>query len=144
LLFLQNMEHEPQKNEPINPDISPNLPPFAEKISQEEVELMDPYGKISNTLTRELQRALLWPEIGSEGHQTKYGIINGPLVYCDGLIAIFETPYGLIKIPFNELLDPSGVSYGDRKEKIKRRLAHEQSQRDEENNAAQQQQEMHF
>jgi len=129
---------------PESPDMPPGLPPTAEKVSQEDVQSMNPIGVISHGLTRALQHALLWPEIGSEGHSTKYGIINGPLIYSDGLIAIFETPYGLIKIPFDELLGPSGISYGDHKVKIKKRLKERARIINEENNESQQQQEMHF
>ena len=141
---LPQIAEEVPLSKPEDPDTLPDLPPSAKKVSQKEVQSMNPMGVISHGLTRELQRALLWPEMGSEGHSTKYGVINGPLIYSDGLIAIFETPYGLIKIPFDELLDPSGVSYGDRKIKIKKRLKQEAQTRNDKNNRSQQQQEMRF
>jgi hypothetical protein len=52
-----------------------------------------------------------WPNMGAKGLRTKYGLINGSLIYCDGSISIFNTPDGKITIPFNELLNPFGKSY---------------------------------
>jgi len=44
---------------------------------------------------------------------------NGELIYCDGEIAVFKTPQGMIKIPFSEILDPFGKPYGKKEKYIK-------------------------
>ena len=66
-----------------------------------------------------------YPEIGANGLRTERGMINGRLAWCNGEIAIFETPEGKIKVPFRKLISPSGETYEQierkRKEKERRR-----------------------
>lgn len=52
-----------------------------------------------------------YPAIGAEGLRTPEGSINGKLVWCDGVEAIFETPEGYLKVPFKRLIGPSGKTY---------------------------------
>ncbi len=67
-----------------------------------------------------------YPEIGVNGLRTEQGRINGKLVWCNGEIAIFETPEGKIKVPFRKLISPSGETYEQierkRKDKKRRRI----------------------
>ncbi len=52
-----------------------------------------------------------YPAIGAEGLRTPEGGINGRLVWCDGVEAIFETPQGYLKIKFKKLIGPSGKTF---------------------------------
>ncbi len=119
-IILFEGESYPSKGFSESPEKPPQLPPSAKRISNEEWE--NAFAGMSKEVREELrQRYWDLPEIGVKGLRTKYGLINGELIKCDGVITIFETPYGKISLPFNEILDPFSVSYGDRTEKKKKR-----------------------
>lgn len=60
-----------------------------------------------------------YPKIGGEGLATRFGTINGPLVWCDGSTAIFQTSQGYLMVPFADLIAPSGKTYGEIEIEIK-------------------------
>jgi hypothetical protein len=99
---------------PDAPNDSPiGLPPGAIKITEEE------WSKVKSPSYTRDSSSHFWdyPCIGAKGLRTSYGIINGMLLFCDGVTAIFDTPQGKIKLPFDEILDPFGERYGERKRK---------------------------
>jgi len=95
----------PTLGDPTDPS---TLPPEAIRMTAAEgnnyIYSIDP---------RSVDYLVNWPSIGARGLRTKYGIINGFLLSCDGSVAIFDTPEGLIRLPVSELLDPFGKSYGE-------------------------------
>jgi len=43
-------------------------------------------------------------QIGMTGFGTRHGIIDGPLVWCDGWSAIFDTPRGQMRVDTKEII----------------------------------------
>lgn len=103
--------------------IGSDLPPDTEWLTEKDIKDIninfkktDSYLSINmSTGLREMFGEL--PEIGAYGSKTKYGQINGKLIWCDGVMAIFETRQGKIKMPFKELVAPSGITYGQIEDK---------------------------
>lgn len=111
---------------PESPDTPPKLSPSAREITDEEWRKINEQSALSKSsmagYSKEVQEELSkrfwdWPRVGANGLRTKYGMVNGTMLYCDGVIAVFETPHGKIEIPFSELLDPFGDPYGEREKK---------------------------
>lgn len=129
-IILFEGESYPSKSSLESPEKPPQLPPSAKRISEEEWQ--NAFEGMSKEIKEELrQRYWDMPEIGAKGLRTKYGLVNGELIKCDGVVAIFETAQGKMSLPFNEILDPFGVSYGDRKEKKKKRHFNEEENQKE-------------
>lgn len=125
IIELIKIEEVRKKINPENPESPSDLSPLSEKdfnnlgISKED--LGKPYSfSRSETLSSMYGE---YPEIGVNGLRTERGMINGKLVWCNGEIAIFETPEGKIKVPFRKLISPSGETYEqiERKRKDKER-----------------------
>ena len=95
---------------PYRPDPE-GLPPTAKAISEEE------WASIINKVKESENIHSNGPRIGAKNLRTKYGVINGALVFCDGDVAVFDTPQGKMSVPFADLLDPFGYDYGGKKEK---------------------------
>ncbi|MFA6437019.1 MAG: hypothetical protein WC242_02830 [Candidatus Paceibacterota bacterium] len=113
-ILLKKGEKYPIEESPENPPI---LPPSAKELSPEELQLI-----VSKTEQPTITEIFPdWPSVGSRGHRTELGIINGELIYCDSEIAIFRTPQGMIKIPFSEILDPFGRPYEKREKGTKQK-----------------------
>lgn len=61
------------------------------------------------------------PAIGAFGLRTRLGVINGPLVWCDGITAIFKTPEGYLRVNFYDLQSPDGKTYREIEEDDKKK-----------------------
>lgn len=108
-----------EKNEvypfPEKPEVPPKLPSSAKKIPEKDwKEIWEKYMSMPVDLRKEWWLKYQ-PEIGTKGLRTEYGLINGTLIWFDGIISIFDTPQGKIEIPFGEILDPFGVPYGEKR-----------------------------
>ncbi len=53
------------------------------------------------------------PALRSIGFRTHYGAINGPMIWFDGIRAIFDTPQGKLVVSAEALLGPDGLSLED-------------------------------
>lgn len=102
----------------------PDLPSDAEWLTEEDIKELGvnfreirPYSIDAPSGLRE--RLGEYPEIGSYGLNTEFGQINGRLIWCDGNMAIFETPQGKIKMPFKKLVASSGKTYEEIENKWK-------------------------
>jgi hypothetical protein len=107
----------------------PELPPDTTWLKDEDVkELGIDFGRHAYSRTNvpdELSNRFgVYPAIGAFGLRTEYGQINGRLIWCDGQMAIFQTPEGKIKMPFRKLKAPSGKTY----EQIEEEYMYEQDQ----------------
>ena len=137
---LLKMEEIRKKINPENPEGPLNLPPGAEKIPPEkwlrmQKEGFNPMKSYPKEIEEELRKRYRdYPEIGAHGLRTKEGIINGKLIWCDGKIAIFDTPQGKIEVLFGNLIAPEGITYEKREKKrkeeiYKRRMEPQQQER---------------
>lgn len=118
LQWPKEIEKEVTEKLEVPPELPPDLPPSAKKISDE-------IWKRDYPEVKELTKSLLrdkygdWIEIGKRGLKTRYGTINGSLIWVDDefLYGVFETPEGKIRVSLDELLDSFGIPYGEQKEK---------------------------
>mgnify|MGYP001559555202 CR=1 FL=1 len=104
------------------PELPPDFPPSAKRVSSENWK--QDFPEVSEYTKRLLRdRYGDFIEIGKSGLKTKYGEINGSLIWVDNefMFGVFETPQGKIKIPLGEILDYSGIPYGERKTKKEQR-----------------------
>lgn len=107
----------------------PDLPPDTTWFKDEDIKELDidfgrhPYSRVD--VPDKLSDMFgVYPAIGASGLRTEYGQVNGKLIWCDGQIAIFQTPEGKIKMPFRKLKAPSGKTY----EEIEKDYLYEQDQ----------------
>ncbi len=113
-LGVKNKIKELLKTDSREPE--PDIPPDADILTEKDVKELGinlkevrPY---SIDAPEELRRRFgEYPEIGAYGLNTEFGQVNGRLIWCDGNIAIFETPQGKIKMPFKKIVAPSGSTY---------------------------------
>lgn len=97
-------------------DVGPGLPPDTEWLTDEDIKEIgidfqekSPYSMSAPKGFEEIRQKYL--KNGESGLETEYGQVNGFLVWCDGNIAVFETPQGKIIMPFRKLMHPSGKTY---------------------------------
>lgn len=121
---LMKMDEIRKKINPENPDKPSDFPPDAEWLTDKDIKELGinfaeirPYSIDAPSGLRE--RFGEYPEIGAYGLNTEFGQINGRLIWCDGNMAIFETPQGKIKMPFKKLVAPSGSTYEQIEKKYK-------------------------
>ena len=112
----QEQKEVPIKPElPKSPDTPPvNLPPSAKIVSSQEWKKYPPLKEEIKQKLYDLCGDTIM--IGKSGMRTEHGEIDGPLVWVDDMFTtvIFETPQGLLEIPFNKLQDRLGRNYNKR------------------------------
>lgn len=91
----------------------PNFPPSAEFVSDKQFQKDYADGRGTEWYRTSISEYNHYPAIGSSGLRTRYGLITGPLVWCDGITAIFDTPQGKIKVSFGDLILPSGKTFDE-------------------------------
>ncbi|MCR4286130.1 MAG: hypothetical protein NUW00_04520 [Candidatus Kaiserbacteria bacterium] len=90
----------------------PSLPPDARYLQKDET-LSQTMGTAFYSEKLTDGRHNHYPKIGAFGLSTRYGRINGVLIWCDGESAIFDTPQGKLRIRFTDVVSPSGKTYGE-------------------------------
>ncbi len=134
LLSIDASDYKPKRPDPLSAKLET---PQAEEISDSEaiptevepgpenpvlgtpVEDWDWFGDFEGNAMNDYRaltyydRDNFYPKLNAVNLRTKEGVINGSMIYTNGSIAIFQTPQGKMKIPFADLVSPSGKTYGE-------------------------------